>query len=317
MSSIGITLQNKEKLKRRASLRKALIRYAPFYLFLLPAVIWYAVFAYYPMTGVIIAFKKFQYSLGIYGSHWVGLRYFQDFLSNQEFYRIVGNTVIISLSKLIINFPAPIILALMFNAVTRNSFKRTIQTISYLPYFVSWVVVAALIHKFFSPTTGMINDIRISMGLDPIYYLGQKDLFLPFIVLSDMWKSVGYGSIIYLAALTGIDPTLYEAANIDGANGAQKLWHITLTGIKGTVGIMFLLSVGGLFGSNMEQILLLQTPATFDVSEVIDTYVLKRGINMNQFDYATAVGLFRSVISLVLVVGSNYLSKNLTQISLW
>jgi putative aldouronate transport system permease protein len=245
------------------------------------------------------------------------LRYFADFLSDPHFYDIIRNTVVISLSKLVINFPAPIILALMFNAVTKKAFKRTIQTISYLPYFVSWVVVAALIHKFFSPMTGMINDIRLSMGLEPIYYLGQKELFLPFIVLSDMWKGIGYGSIIYLAALTGIDPTLYEAAEIDGANGRQKLWYITLTGIKSTVGIMFLLSVGGLFGSNMEQILLLQTPATFDVSEVIDTYVLKRGLSMNQFDYATAVGLFRSVISLTLVVSTNYLSKKFTEISLW
>lgn len=317
MSSNALKMMDYSKARRKANLRRALIRYAPFYLFLLPAVIWYAIFSYYPMTGVVIAFKKFQYSLGLYGSRWVGLRYFEDFLSNREFYRIVGNTLVISLAKLVINFPAPIILALMFNAVTRNSFKRTVQTISYLPYFVSWVVVAALIHKFFSPTTGMINDIRISMGLDPIYYLGQKNLFLPFIVLSDMWKGIGYGSIIYLAALTGIDPTLYEAADIDGANGAQKLWHITLTGIKGTVGIMFLLSVGGLFGSNMEQILLLQTPGTLDVSEVIDTFVLKRGINMNQFDYATAVGLFRSAISLVLVVGTNYISKKLTDVSLW
>lgn len=301
----------------RNLLAKRIMKYMPFYLFLLPAVIWFAIFAYYPMTGVIIAFKKFQYSLGLYNSRWVGLRYFQDFLSDPYFYTVLKNTVVISLSKLLINFPAPIILALMLNAVTKNSFKRTIQTISYLPHFVSWVVVAALIHKLFSPTTGMINDIRLSMGLEPIYYLGQKNLFIPFIVLSDMWKGIGYGSIIYLAALTGIDPTLYEAANIDGANGAQKLWHITLTGIKPTVGIMFLLSVGGIFGSNMEQILLLQTPGTFDVSEVIDTYVLKRGINMNQFDYATAMGLFRSVISLILVVGANYTSKKATEISLW
>lgn len=226
-------------------LGKALRKYAPFYLFLLPALIWYAVFAYYPMTGVIIAFKKFQYSLGIYRSHWVGFRYFIDFLSDPHFYDIIRNTVVISLAKLAVNFPAPIILALMFNAVTKQYFKRAVQTVSYLPYFISWVVVAALIHKFFSPTTGMINDIRLSMGLQPIYYLGEKNLFLPFIVLSDMWKRIGYGSIIYLAALSGIDPTLYEAADIDGANGMQKLWHITLTGIKNTVGIMFLLSVDG------------------------------------------------------------------------
>lgn len=303
--------------KRRLSLQKNLQKYAAFYLFLLPAVIWYAVFCYYPMTGVVIAFKKFQYNLGLYFSPWVGLRYFQDFLSDPYFYKVLKNTVVISLTKLFINFPAPIILALMLNALRGNGFKRTIQTISYLPYFVSWVVVAALIHKLFSPTTGMFNDIRLQMGLDPIYYLGEKNLFLPFIVLSDMWKGIGYGSIIYLAALTGIDPTLYEAAEIDGANGAQKLQHITLPGITPTIGIMFLLSVGGLFGSNMEQILLLQTPPTFDVSEVIDTYVLKRGLNMNQFDYATAMGLFRSVLSLALVIGANYTSKKVTEISLW
>lgn len=310
-------MEKTQPIKRRMTFRKLLSKYGPFYLFLIPAIVWYAIFAYYPMSGILIAFKKFQYSLGIFGSRWVGLRYFKDFLSDPHFYEIIRNTVVISLSKLIINFPAPIILALMFNAVRKQFFKRTIQTVSYLPYFVSWVVVAALIHKFFSPTSGLLNDIRIANGLEPIYYLGKRELFLPFIVLSDMWKGVGYGSIIYLAALTSIDPTLYEAADIDGANGLRKLWHITLPGIKPTVGIMFLLSLGGLFGANMEQILLLQTPATFDVSEVIDTYVLKRGLNMNQFDYATAVGLFRSVISLVLVVCTNYLSKKLTEISLW
>ena len=318
MSSSATSLQNQGRAKNRRELGKALKKYAPFYLFLLPAVIWYAVFNYYPMTGVIIAFKKFQYSLGIFGSHWVGFRYFEDFLADPNFWNIIRNTVVISLSKLIINFPAPIILALMINAVVRHiRFKRVIQTISYLPYFVSWVVVAALIHKFFSPTTGMINDIRLSMGLEPIYYLAQQNLFLPFIVLSDMWKGIGYGSIIYLAALTGIDPSLYEAAEIDGANGLAKLLNITLPGIKPTIGILFLLSVGGLFGANMEQILLLQTPPTFNVAEVIDTYVLKRGLNMNQFDYATAVGLFRSVLSLILVVVSNKLSKRFTGVSLW
>lgn len=315
---MDITASKKaSKAKKRARLIQRMKKYAPFYLFLLPAVAWYLIFAYYPMSGVLIAFKKFQYSLGIFGSKWVGLRYFKDFLGDPYFWNIIRNTVVISISKLVINFPAPIILALMLNAIHSKGFKRTVQTVSYLPHFVSWVVVAALIHKFFSPTSGMFNDMRIAQGLEPIYYLGQKNLFLPFIVLSDMWKGIGYGSIIYLAALTSIDPTLYEAASIDGANGARKLWHITLPGIKGTVGIMFLFAVGGLFGANMEQILLLQTPATFDVSEVIDTYVLKRGFNMNQFDYATAVSLFRSVISLALVVSTNYISKKLTDVSLW
>ena len=292
-------------------------RYGAYYLFILPAVIWYGIFAYYPMTGILLAFKKFQYSLGWFGSPWVGLRYFKDFISDLYFWQIVRNTLVISLSKLLFCFPAPIALALMFNAIRSQIYKRTVQTISYLPYFVSWVVVAALIHKFFSPTTGMFNDFRIAQGLAPIYYLGDRGLFLPFIVLSDMWKGIGYGSIIYLAALTSIDPTLYQAASIDGANGFQKLINITLPGIRTTIGIMFLLSVGGLFGTNMDQLLLLQTPATFDVSEVIDTYVLRRGLNMNQMDYATAIGLFRSVISLVLVIAANTLSKKFTEVSLW
>ena len=292
-------------------------RYGAYYLFLLPPFIWYAVFSYYPMTGILLAFKKFQYSLGWFGSPWVGLRYFKDFLSDLYFYQIIRNTLTISISKLLICFPAPIVLALMLNAVRNQFYKRTIQTVSYLPYFVSWVVVAALIHKFFSPTSGMFNDFRIAKGLAPIYYLGERRLFLPFIVLSDMWKGIGYGSIIYLAALTSIDPTLYQAASIDGANGAQQLVHITLPGIRTTIGIMFLLAVGGLFGANMDQLLLLQTPATFDVSEVIDTYVLRRGLNMNQMDYATAIGLFRSAISLVLVVVANTLSKKFTEVSLW
>jgi putative aldouronate transport system permease protein len=289
----------------------------PFYLFLLPAIIWYAVFAYYPIAGLQIAFKKFSNALGIWGSPWVGLKYFRNFLSDKQFWKFVQNTLTISFSKLFFCFPAPIILALMLNAVRSRAFKRTIQTVSYLPHFISWVVVISLIQRFFSQNIGLINDLRLDRGLDTIYFLGQKRLFIPFIVLSDMWKGVGYGSIIYLAALAGIDPTLYEAAGIDGANGSQKLWHVTLPGIKATIGIMFLLNIGGLFSVNFEQVLLLQTPPTYDVSEVIDTYILRRGLKMNQFDYAAAVSLFRGVLSMLLVVMMNYISRRVTEVSLW
>lgn len=289
----------------------------PFYLFLLPAILWFALFCYYPMSGLAIAFQKYTFKGGFFNNKWVGFLYFEDFLSDPEFWRVVKNTFVISFSKLFIGFPAPIILALMLNAVKCNQFKRVVQTVSYLPHFISWVVVFALVQRFFSPTVGLINDIRLSMGLEPIYFLGQKELFLPFIVFSDVWKGIGYGSIIYLAALAGIDPTLYEAASIDGANGMRKLWHITLPGIKPTIGILFLMNVGGLFGVNFEQVLLFQTPPTYDVSEVIDTYILRRGMKMNQLDYATALTLMRSVMSLILVVSMNYLSKKTTEISIW
>ncbi|MFV0399892.1 MAG: ABC transporter permease [Oscillospiraceae bacterium] len=302
---------------RKASLWVRIKKHWPFYLFLLPAVIWYAIFQYYPMSGLAIAFQKYSFKGGFFGNPWVGFRYFQDFLKDAEFWRVVKNTFLISFSKLLICFPAPIVLALMLNAVRAKKFKRVIQTVSYLPHFISWVVVFALVTRFFSPTVGMINDLRISMGMEPFYFLGQKNLFLPFIVLSDMWKSIGYGSIIYLAALSGIDPSLYEAADMDGANGMRKLWHITLPGIKATIGILLLMNVGQLFSVNFEQVLLFQTPPTYDVSEVIDTYILRRGMKMNQLDYAAALSLVRSVMSLLLVVGANKLSKKTTEISIW
>ncbi len=292
-------------------------KHLPFYIFLLPAIIWYAVFQYYPIAGLQIAFKKFTNSGGIWGSQWVGFKHFQSFLSDPMFWTYVKNTLVISFSKLLFCFPAPILLALMLNAVRAKAFKRTVQTVSYLPHFISWVVTVSLVQKFFSPTIGMVNDIRITMGLEPIFFLGQKSSFVPFMVLTDMWKGIGYGSIIYLAALTGIDPTLYEAASIDGANGARKLWHITMPGLKPTIGIMFLMNVGGLFGVNFEQVLLMQTPSTYEVAEVIDTYILRRGFKMNQFDYAAAISLFRGVLSMLLVVSMNYVSKKVTEVSLW
>lgn len=294
-----------------------ILRYLPFYLMILPAVIWYLVFHYYPMSGLLIAFQDYSLQGGFYRNEWVGLRYFRDFLNDSNFWRYVGNTLSMSIAKLVFGFPSAVILALMLNEVRHSWYKRTIQTVSYLPYFVSWVVVAALIHKFFGLYNGMFNMIRTARGLPAYYYLGQEHLFLPFIVLSDIWKNVGYSSIIYLAALSGIDPTLYEAAMIDGASAPQRLWRITLPGIKPTVGIMLLLTMGGLFGSNMEQVLLLQTPATYQASEVLDTYIIRRGINLNQPDYAAAITIFRSVISLLLVMTMNKLSKKMSGISIW
>ena len=248
------------------------------YLFLLPAIIWYLIFAYYPMYGILIAFKDFKYNLGILGSPWAGFKYFEQFLNDSSFYDVLRNTLSISALKLIFGFPAPLILALMLNAVMHGRLKRVFQTISYLPHFVSWVVVVTLLQKILSPNVGLINDIRYQMGLEPIFFMGKPELFYPLVVISDIWKGVGWGSIIYLAALTNIDPHLYEAAEIDGAGRWSKLFKITLPSLTPTIAILLIFSLSGILNAGFDQIWLMQTPATLSVSEILDTYVLKTGL---------------------------------------
>lgn len=307
------SLRDKERDKRWT----AVWQHRHFYLFLLPAVIWYLVFCYYPMYGVILAFKDFKYNLGILGSPWVGFRYFKAFLTDSSFFEVIRNTLSISVLKLICGFPAPIILALMINEVIHSKFKKVVQTVSYLPHFVSWVVVATLLQKILSPNAGIVNDIRMSLGKDPIFFMGEPKLFYPLVVLSDIWKGVGWGSIIYLAAITSIDPTLYEAAEIDGAGRWSMIFRITLPCLAPTIGILLIMSLSGLLNAGFDQIYLLQTPSTLNVSEVLDTYVLKKGIRQGEFAYATAIGLFKSFISMILIIIVNNISRRLTEISLW
>ncbi|QHT61852.1 sugar ABC transporter permease [Paenibacillus lycopersici] len=287
------------------------------YLFMLPAFIWYLVFSYYPMYGILIAFKDFKYNLGILGSPWEGLRFFKQFLNDSSFYSVLHNTLSISALKLLFGFPAPLVLALMLNAVMHGKIKRIFQTISYLPHFVSWVVVVTLMQKILSPNVGLVNDIREHMGLKPIFFMGMPSLFYPLVVLSDIWKGIGWGSIIYLAALTNIDPHLYEAADMDGAGRWSKLFKITLPTLTPTIGILLIFSLSGILNAGFDQIWLMQTPATLSVSEILDTYVLKTGLQQGQFAYSTAIGLFKSVISLFLIVIVNKVSKKVSDVSLW
>jgi len=302
---------------KKGKLKRDIWKYRNMYLFILPAFIWFIIFAYIPLYGFVLAFKDFNFGLGIMHSPWVGLRFFKGFMGDSDFYNVIRNTLTISTLKLLFGFPAPIILALMLNGVTNLKFKKVIQTVSYLPYFVSWVVVVSLLTKFLSPSAGVINDIRASMGQDPIYFLGIKKLFYVFIVSTDLWKNIGWGSIIYLAALTNIDPTLYEASSIDGSGRWADLWYITLPCLKPTIGILFIMSIGGLFNAGFEQVYLMQTPAVSNLSEILDTYVLKKGLMQGQFGYATAISMFQSVISLILVVTVNQISKKTTEVSLW
>lgn len=317
--SINVKAENSTLINRkpRKDTFKRIWKFRYIYLFMVPAIIWFIIFAYTPMFGLILAFKDYKYNMGMFGSPWVGFRYFKNFLSDPMFFNVISNTLKISILKIAFGFPAPILLALMINEVTNSKFKRVVQTVSYMPYFVSWVVVITLLSKFLSPTNGLINDIRIQMGLEAVYYQGKPNLFYPLVVLTDIWKNAGWGSIIYLAALTGIDPGLYEAAEIEGAGRWAKTWHITLPGIRPTIGILFIMGLGGILNAGFEQILLMQTPPVMDIAEILDTYVLQRGLKMSQFGYATAIGLFSSVISLILVVIVNYISRKYTEVSLW
>lgn len=314
IENTALTAPKKTKWER---LKTRIWYYRYVYLFLLPAIIWFLTFCYYPMYGALLAFKDFRYNLGILGSPWVGFRYFEYFLSDFKFYEVLRNTLAISFLKLLFGFPAPIVLALMLNEIRCVRFKKVIQTISYLPHFVSWVVVVTLLQKILSPNAGLINDIRYQMGLEPIFFMGIKPLFLPLVIISSIWKGVGWGSIIYLAALSNIDPNLYEAAEIDGAGRWRMMFNITIPSIVPTIAILLIMNLSGILNAGFDQIYLMQTPSTISVSEILDTYVLKLGLLDGQFSYSTAVGLFRSVVSMVLIVTVNSISKRISEVSLW
>lgn len=306
-----------QKRHNRKELWIQIKRHRILYLFLAPCIIWLLVFCYAPMAGIVLAFKNYRFDLGIFGSEWAGLKHFKSFITSPEFWTTIRNTLVISCLKILICFPAPILLALLLNEVKAARFKKTVQTLSYLPNFVSWVVVVQLMTTIFTPYGGIFNDIRGMMGLEPIFVMGEKAAFLPLVIFSDLWKGVGWGSIVYLAAITGVDQELYEAAAIDGAGHWKCTWHITIPGISMTIGIMFVMAVGGILNAGYDQILLLQQPANMQISQVLDTYVIQTGIRYGKFEYATAIGLFKSVFSLLMVCGTNYLTQKYAEVGLW
>lgn len=316
-SESAVVLSAEQKAYNRQRLWVQVRKHKVLYLFMLPCIVWLIVFCYAPMAGIVLAFKNYRFDLGIFGSEWAGFKHFEAFMTSPEFWMTIRNTVVISGLKLICGFPAPIILALLLNEVRSAGFKRTIQTMSYLPNFVSWVVVIQLMTAVFTPYGGLVNEIRKMMGLEAVFIMGEKSAFYPLVVLSDIWKGVGWGSIVYLSAITSVDQGLYEAATIDGANRWQCTWHVTLPGISTTIGIMFIMAVGGILNAGYDQILLLQQPANMQISQVLDTYVLQTGLKYGKFEYATAIGLFKSAFSLMVVVITNHLSKKFTEVGLW
>lgn len=279
-------------------------------LMILPGIIWMLIFNYVPMGGLVIAFKKYKITQPISAAKWVGLKYFKEFIQDSNFVSIMTNTLGISLLKLFIAFPLPIIFAILLNEIKGTKFKKLTQTISYLPHFLSWVVLGGIMITWLSKE-GIINDFLVALHIikEPVSYLGEPKYFWGIALISDIWKEMGWSAIIYLAAIAGVDQQMYEAAIVDGANKFQRIKSITVPCITGTIAIMLILQVANMLNSNFDQILVLKNQINISRSQVIDTYVYQVGMTMGKYSYATAVGLFKSVIALVLLLIANKTSK--------
>lgn len=282
------------------------------YLLILPVLVYLALFAYKPMYGLIIAFKNYRTTRGIFGSDWVGVLWFETFFTDPYFWRLLRNTFLLSALSIVFGFPAPILLALMLNEVKNARFKKSVQTITYMPHFISLVVICALVRDFCS-TRGLFNTIRGQMGLPGIQFLTDPGWFYPIYIISGIWQNLGWDSIIYLAALSAIDPELYEAATVDGAGRMRRIWHITLPGIAPTITILLILRIGSIMSVGFEKIILLYTPATYETADVISTYVYRRGLIDGDYSFASAVGLMNSVINFILLLAADRFSKRIGQ----
>ena len=287
------------------------------YVMLLPTIIWFIVFLYKPMYGLQIAFKDYSIFRGVQGSPWVGWEHFETLFQNDQFIRAVKNTVTISFYNLLFGFPAPIILALMFNEVLNATYKRTSQTIVYLPHFISSVIIAGIVITAFAPTGGIINVILGWFGIESIYFLTQPEWFRPIFVGTGIWQEAGFGSIVFLAAIAGVNPSLYESAVVDGANRWQMMWKITIPSILPTILIMLIIRIGNVMEVSFELVILLYQPATYETADVVNTWVYRQGLQSGQYDLAAAAGLFNAVVAFVLVMTANTLSRRFSRTSLW
>lgn len=286
------------------------------WLLVLPGVVWYLIFAYGPMYGLIISFKDFSPFKGIAASPWVGFLWFEQFFNSQFFWRLIRNTLLLNIYNIIFSFPVPILLALMINEIRHTWYKKTVQTISYLPHFISTVVIVGMVVNFVAPS-GMVNTLIKALGGEAVNFMIKPEWFRTLYVSSGIWQTAGWSSIIYLAALSGIDPSLHEAAVVDGANKIKQLWHISIPGILPTIIIMLILSLGSILSVGYEKIILMYNSATYETGDVINTYVYRRGIINGEYSFGTAVGLFQSVINFIFILFANRLSRKISTISLW
>ncbi|MGN7763494.1 ABC transporter permease [Paenibacillus sp. 22594] len=287
------------------------------YLFLIPAMSYFFLFKFVTLYGELIAFKDFRLLDGVWGSPWVGLKHFRALFQSADFWQVLRNTLLLNLYNLVFAFPAPILLALLLNELRVNWFKRTVQNLLYLPFFISWVVLAGIIVSLLSPSTGVVNAALQAMGVDPVYFMTSTFWWPVVFIMSTIWQSAGWGTIIYMAAISSIDPGLYEAAKIDGATKMRQIWHITLPGIRGTIGVLLVLQMGKMMDVGFEHIFNLQNAAVFSVSDVISTFVYRTGLQNAQYSLATAVGLFQALIGLILVLTVNKIVKKLGEGGLW
>lgn len=285
---------------------------------LLPVIGFYFLFKYVPIVGEIIAFKDYRFADGIFGSQWVGFKHFQMIFQSPDFWRILRNTLVLNLYNLVVGFPVPIVLALLLNEVRRNWYKRIVQNMLYIPHFMSWAVLGTIVIAALSPSSGIVNLVLKKLtGGETIYFMADSFWWPIAYTISGIWREAGWGTILYLAAMASIDPQLYEAAKIDGASKLRQIWHVTLPGIRGTIAILLILRMGQMMDVGLEQTLVLQNNSVLDVADVISTYVYRVGLQNMSYSYTTAIGLFQSVISVILVLGVNRLIRLFGERGLW
>lgn len=309
-----------EKVQKHDSAKFSMARHLKkewqIYSLLLLPILYFVIFKYVPMLGNIIAFRKYTGGPNIFGDRWVGFRYFEQFLKDASFWRAFRNTLTLNISYLAVRFPMTLIFALLLNEIRRLRWKKFVQTVSYLPHFISMVIIAGMVKEVVS-LNGPINALMAQTGADKISFIQEAGWFPAIYIVSGVWQALGWGTILYLAAMTGINTELYEAARVDGANRFRQALHVTIPGIMPTVVTLLILDIGGIMGSNFEKIFLLYLPSTYETADVIGTLVYRMGITGGNFSYATAVGLFEGVIGLILVVSANFISRKVTQASLW
>lgn len=305
------------KKSKLASIIKGFKRNWELYLLITPVIAYFIIFHYLPMYGVQIAFKDFIATKGITGSPWIGFRHFERFFNSYNFWRVIRNTLTLSLYSLAVGFPAPILLALSMNEVRNKFFKKTVQTVTYAPHFISTVVLVGMMAALLSPKTGIINQFIRLLGGESIAFMTEPGWFKTLYVFSGIWQNVGWGSIVYMAALAGIDTELHEAAMVDGASRLQRIWHINIPGILPTVVILLILNIGSIMSVGFEKVFLMQNDLTMKSSDVIATYVYRSGILGAQYSFSAAIGLFNSIINFILLVTVNRISKKVTETSLW
>lgn len=304
--------------KSNTQLLRRIVQHKYLYFMLLPCIVFFIIFSYIPMAGLMLAFKEYKFNTGILGSPWVGFKYFEAFFNDYQSWNLIKNTLIISSMKVFLGLPFPILLALMFNELRKGKFRSIAQSISYLPHFLSWVIVIGLMQRIFAPDSGLINEvIKFFGGEGSTFFMMESSSFYPLMFGSYIWQSIGWDSIIYLAAIAGINPDLYEAARIDGANKWREIWHITLPGMRLTIMILFILSLGSILQAGFDQIYLMRTPGNMELADILDTYIIRVGLQNGQYGYATAVGLMQGFIGLILVLAANRASKKFFDESVW